>query len=68
MALDEPRGNDDIYDVKGFQFVVDKDFMKQAKSINVDFTGMGFHIDSQMDFGSFSSSSCSSCGSAGSCS
>ncbi len=66
MALDEPRGNDDVYDVKGFQFVVDKDFMKQAKSINVDFTGMGFHIDSQLDLGS-ASSGCSSCGSSGSC-
>ena len=67
MALDEPHGNDDVYDVKGFKFVVDKDFMKQAKLINVDFTGMGFHIDSKMDFGA-SSSGCSSCGSTGSCS
>ena len=64
MALDEPRDSDDTYDVKGFKFVVDKDFMVQAKSINIDFSGMGFRLDSQIDLGE---SGCSSCGTQGSC-
>ena len=65
MALDEPRKTDDTYNVKGFQFVVDKDFMKQAKLIKVDFTGMGFHLDSQIDLGG--SDECGSCSTKGSC-
>ena len=64
MALDEPRANDDSYDVKGFKFVVDKEFMKQAKMIKIDFTGMGFRLDSKIDFGE---SACGSCGTKGSC-
>ncbi len=64
MALDEPKKNDDVYDVQGFKFVVDKEFMKQAKLIKIDFTGMGFKLDSKIDFGE---SSCSSCGTSGKC-
>jgi Fe-S cluster assembly iron-binding protein IscA len=64
MALDEPKDTDDVYDIKGHKIVVDKEFMKQAQSIKVDFSGMGFKIDSKIDFGQ---SSCSSCGTEGSC-
>lgn len=64
MALDEPRDNDDVYDVKGFKFVADKEFMKQAKIIKIDFSGMGFRLDSKIDLGQ---SDCSSCGTTGSC-
>lgn len=64
MALDESKKNDDTYNVKGFQFVVDKDFMKQAQMVKIDFTGMGFKLDSKIDFGQ---SECSSCSTTGSC-
>ncbi len=64
MALDEPKPTDDTYNVKGFQLVVDKEFMKQAKMIKIDFSGMGFHLDSKIDLGQ---SACSSCGTKGSC-
>ena len=64
MALDEPKDSDDVYEVKGFKLVVDKTFMQQAKMIKIDFTGMGFSLDSKLDLGG---SDCGSCGSAGSC-
>ncbi|MBF0201857.1 MAG: hypothetical protein HQK66_11215 [Desulfamplus sp.] len=64
MALDESRNNDNTYNVKGFEFLVDKDFMRQAQLIKIDFTGMGFKLDSKIDFGQ---SDCSSCGTAGKC-
>ncbi|MEA1969472.1 MAG: hypothetical protein U9N77_14790 [Thermodesulfobacteriota bacterium] len=64
MALDEPKESDETYDVQGFQIVVDKEFMKQAKMIKIDFTGMGFHLESKIDFGQ---SACGSCSSTGSC-
>jgi iron-sulfur cluster assembly protein len=64
MALDEPKDGDDTFDIKGFQFVVEKKFMDKAKPIKIDFTGMGFHLDSKIDLGD---SGCGSCDSGGSC-
>ena len=64
MALDEPKDSDDSFDVKGLKFVVDKEFMEKAEIIKIDFTGMGFHLDSNIDLGQ---GGCSGCGSTGSC-
>ncbi|MCP4719494.1 MAG: hypothetical protein GY860_08570 [Desulfobacteraceae bacterium] len=64
MALDEPKDTDDSFDVKGLKFVVDKEFMEKAEVIKIDFTGMGFHLDSNMDLGA---SGCGGCSSDGSC-
>ena len=33
MALDEPKDTDNVYDVNGFQFIVDKDFYEKAKPV-----------------------------------
>ncbi|NNL78446.1 MAG: heme biosynthesis protein HemY, partial [Desulfobacterales bacterium] len=41
MALDEPKETDDVYDVNGFQFVMDKDFGEKPKPVTVDFLGYG---------------------------
>lgn len=45
MALDEPRETDTAYDIDGFKFIVDKDFLREAEPIKVDFTGFGFQFD-----------------------
>jgi Fe-S cluster assembly iron-binding protein IscA len=63
MALDEPRDNDKVFDIDGFQFLVDKDFLEKAQPIKVDFLVHGFKLDCGLDFGA---GGCSSCGS-GSC-
>ena len=44
MALDEPKETDNVYDVNGFQFIMDKDFDEKAKPVTVDFLGYGFTI------------------------
>lgn len=51
MALDEPKDTDDLYEVKGLKFVVDKEFMEKAQTITIDFNGMGFSLDSGLDLG-----------------
>ena len=61
MALDEPKNTDNVYDVNGFQFIMDKDFDEKARPVTVDFLGYGFKISSSLDFGA--GSGCSSCGS-----
>ncbi|NOY70647.1 MAG: hypothetical protein GXP53_14365 [Deltaproteobacteria bacterium] len=64
MVLDEPNEADEVFDVKGFQFIANKDFLRQAQPVTVDFSGIGFKINSSMDLGA---AGCGSCGS-GSCS
>jgi hypothetical protein len=64
MALDEPRDTDSVFNVNGFQFVVDKEFYEKAKPISVDFMGYGFRITSNINLSA--GGSCGGCH--GSCS
>ncbi len=63
MALDEPNDTDKVYDVEGFKYIVNKDFMEKIKPVKVDFMEYGFKISSSMEFGS----TCGSCSTEGSC-
>jgi iron-sulfur cluster assembly protein len=64
MALDELRDNDGEYEVDGFKYVVNNDFMKKATPIKIDFSEYGFRVDSAIDFGA---AGCSGCGTQNSC-
>ncbi len=48
MALDEPKENDEVIELEGFNVAADKDLIKDTGGINVDFaTGpfrKGFQI------------------------
>lgn len=65
MALDESKDTDNEYDVDGFKYVVDKEFMKKAEPIRVDFMEVGFKVTSSIDFGD--QQQCGGCGSSQSC-
>jgi len=60
LALDERKNTDDVYDIEGFQYIVDKEFMREAAPIKVDFSQCGFKLTSGIDLGS--GSGCSGCG------
>jgi iron-sulfur cluster assembly protein len=49
MALDEPRDTDNVFNVNGFQFIVEKEFYEKAKPVTVDFMGYGFRISSNIN-------------------
>ena len=66
MALDEPRETDELFEIEGFQFLVNKEFMEKAQPIKVDFLGMGFKLDCALEFGA--PAGCAGCGSDSSCS
>ena len=57
MGLDEPRDTDDVFNIDGFRFIVDKEFMKAAEPIKVDFSGFGFQFDCALEF----EEGCSAC-------
>jgi len=62
LALDEQKDNDNLYDVKGFQFLVDKNLMETVAPIELDMTEGGFIIRSSLQLAAGGcSSSCSSC-------
>jgi Fe-S cluster assembly iron-binding protein IscA len=63
MALDEPKETDEVFEVDGYKYIVDKTFMERAKPIKVDFAAYGFKLDCGIDFGS----GCTSCSTEGSC-
>ena len=58
MALDELKDADHVFDIDGFKYIVNKEFMEKAKTIKIDFSEMGFKLDSGIAF----ESGCSSCG------
>jgi len=62
MALDEPRNTDDVFNIDGFEYIVDKQLLERAQPIKVDFQGMGFKLDCGIDFSS--AGGCSGCASA----
>ncbi len=66
MALDEPKEGDHVFDVNGFQFIMEKEFCAKAQPVKVDFLGYGFKIDSKIEFDA-GDSACGGCGTAGSC-
>ena len=63
MALDEPKDSDEAYEIEGYKYIADKDFMEKAKPVKIDFTSYGFKLSSNIDF----NSGCSSCSTTGSC-
>jgi hypothetical protein len=62
MALDEPKEDDSVFDIEGFQYIVNNDLFERAKPIRVDFLHVGFKIDSNLRFDSASGCSGCSCG------
>jgi hypothetical protein len=49
MALDEPKDTDEVYDIDGFKYIVNKDFLEKAKPIKVDFLEIGFKLTSSLE-------------------
>jgi iron-sulfur cluster assembly protein len=63
MAVDEIRNTDKVFKINGVEYVVEKELLKQAQPIEVDFMGDGFQISTSLKLGG----GCSGCGSTGSC-
>jgi Fe-S cluster assembly iron-binding protein IscA len=65
LALDEATEADDVVDVSGYQFVVEKELMEQAKPIKIDLNHMGFQIQSSLVFPAGGCGCSGGCGSGG---
>lgn len=63
MALDEKNDEDKVFKFSEIEYLVNRDFLKEAQPIEIDFGQGGFAIKSSIQLGG----GCSSCGSSGSC-
>ena len=50
MDVDEIKDTDEVFDIDGFQFVVDRELLKEAQPIKVDYTRFGFQFDCGLEF------------------
>jgi len=64
MALDEPTDQDEVFDDRGLNYIVEKELLERIKPIKIDYThsayGAGFSISSSMEMGN-ACGSCTSC-------
>jgi len=58
---DEIKNTDTVFNVDGYQFIVDEDFLIQAKRLRVDYTKSGFQFGCGIEFEDVCSF-CESCG------
>ncbi len=66
MAIDnEKKANDNIYEISGFEYLADKEFMAKATPIKIDFNGFGFQISSGIQVAG--AGACGGCGSSSEC-
>ena len=63
MALDEPKDTENVFDIDGFRFIVDKNFLREVEPIKVDFSGFGFQFDCGIEF----EEGCSACSTSSAC-
>jgi iron-sulfur cluster assembly protein len=51
LDVDEPLDTDDVFDIDGFQFVINRILLKDAEPIKVDYNSRsGFQFDSSLEF------------------
>lgn len=65
LALDEPNEADTVFEEKGHTLCINSELSAQAGDISIDFTEMGFFVDSELSLASGGGcSGCSGCGAA----
>ena len=49
MALDEPEENDEVFEIDGCYYIIDRRLMDAVRSISIDLTPVGFIIESEKE-------------------
>jgi len=63
LDVDEIKNTDTVFDIDGFQFIVDEDFLREAEPIKVDYTRSMFQFDCELEF----EDGCAACATSDSC-
>jgi Fe-S cluster assembly iron-binding protein IscA len=62
LGLDDPKETDEVLEVDGLTFVVDKSLFEEAKPFAIDGVGMGIKVKSSLLLDNGDCSSCDGCG------
>ncbi|MDL2316376.1 IscA/HesB family protein [Desulfovibrio sp. OttesenSCG-928-A18] len=65
LALDQPGELDQIFEEGGYSFCINKELLEAAKGISVEFTDMGFQVQSETPFGAPPAGGCGGCSGCG---
>lgn len=60
LALDDATDADKVFDEQGYSFVINNDLFTTAKNIKIDFTYLGFSVESEIPLGG--GGGCAGCG------
>ena len=63
MALDEKKDTDAVFTVDEVEYIMDKNLLEKAGSVDINFAGTGFSLDSGLK----PAGGCSGCCSGGTC-
>jgi len=64
LDVDEIKDTDAVFNIDGFQFIVDEDFFIEAQPIRIDYNARsGFQFDCSLEF----EEGCSGCGTSRAC-
>jgi iron-sulfur cluster assembly protein len=44
MALDEPEDSDEVFEIDGFTYLIDRQLLAEVHPVTVDFRSIGFTI------------------------
>jgi Fe-S cluster assembly iron-binding protein IscA len=48
MAIDEKKNTDEVFEIAGVSYVIEKGLLEKATPLEIDFQGMGFKINSSL--------------------
>ena len=65
MALDQVRATDQVYDIEGATYVINRDFLEKAQPLRIDHGPNGFEISSPVDLRTLACSGCKASGKCG---
>jgi len=60
LALDEPKDNDEVYDLQGLKYLVDQELMDKMANISIDFIERGWQSGFSITAENFTPKSCGS--------
>lgn len=63
LDVDKIKITDTVFDIDGFQFIVDEDFLREAEPIKIDYTRSGFQFDCGLEL----EDGCEACSTSDSC-
>jgi len=64
LALDQARAGDEVFEIEGVTYVINRDFFQKARPVRIDYDADGFKISAHIDP---NAGACATCQAAGKC-